>query len=122
MSTMPISINASDSDCVIVRNLFFIINPFTIPDSPLLATGPATAYNLLDPGNPPFQIIPFHQRVMSFTAFRNAVVEEIGSFAPGNQLRDALNVATRMGHVQWVYTIKEVIRLAQVDGRGSLGG
>ncbi|PLW29493.1 hypothetical protein PCASD_24064 [Puccinia coronata f. sp. avenae] len=45
---------------------------------------------------------------MSFTAFWNAVVEEIGSFAPGNQLRDALNVATCMGHIQWVYTIKEV--------------
>ncbi|PLW13514.1 hypothetical protein PCANC_18197 [Puccinia coronata f. sp. avenae] len=125
---MPVSINASDSDCVIVRNRdssaqgdtsiieltavelqcsLYFINPFTIPNSPLLATGPATAYNLLDPGNPPFRI-PFHQSVMSFTAFQNAVVEEIGSFAPGNQLRDALNVAARMGHIQWVYTIKEV--------------
>jgi hypothetical protein len=56
---MPVSINASDSDCVIVRNRdssaqgdtsiieltavelqcsLYFINPFTLPNSPLLAS------------------------------------------------------------------------------------
>jgi hypothetical protein len=112
------------SDCVVVRNnstnkisiveltkvqikcTLWFVEPFDLPQSPLLATGAQTAYDISNPSLPPFTMA-FRQNVMSFNDFKNAVVAEISTFAPGNLLRDALNTAASLGRVQWHYSIKE---------------
>ncbi|PLW31465.1 hypothetical protein PCASD_17879 [Puccinia coronata f. sp. avenae] len=112
------------SDCVVVRNnstnkisiveltkvqikcTLWFVEPFDLPQLPLLATGAQTAYDISNPSLPPFTMA-FRQNVMSFNDFKNAVVAEISTFAPGNLLRDALNTAASLGRVQWHYSIKE---------------